>query len=126
MAKKVYTYKGKPLEELKELTLEELAELFPARQRRAIKRGLSENKKKLVKKIEENDRVKTHLRDMIVLPGMVGKTISIYNGKAFVTITVIEEMIGHYFGEFVLTRNKVGHSSPGVGATRSSANVSVK
>jgi len=63
---------------------------------------------------------------MIVLPEMVGMVIKIYNGKEFTPVTIIEEMIGHYFGEFALTRKKVEHSAPGIGATRSSASLSVK
>lgn len=126
MAKKEFTYKGRTLDQLKTLSIEELADIFPSRQRRSIKRGLSDNKKKFLKKIQAKDRVKTHEREVVVLPFMVGKTILIYNGKTYVPIMIQEEMIGHFLGEFSLTRNKVGHSSPGVGATRSSANVSVK
>lgn len=126
MAKKAFTYKGKTLEELKKLSIDELAEILPSRQRRVIKKGLSDIKKRFVEKIKKKDRVKTHLRDMIILPFMVGKTISIYNGKSFVSISIQEEMIGHYLGEYAMTRNKVGHNAPGVGATKSSSNVSVK
>ena len=63
---------------------------------------------------------------MIILPEMVGRMIKIHNGKDFTPIKIEAEMIGHKFGEFVLTRKRVTHSSPGVGATRSSSNVSVR
>ncbi len=126
MAKKIFTYKGKTLEELQAMSIDEIAELFPSRQRRAIKRGLSPEKKKLIQTLKIKPRAKTHSRDMVVLPFMVGKTISIYNGKTFVSVIIQEEMIGHYLGEYSLTRSKVGHNAPGVGATRSSSNVSVK
>ena len=63
---------------------------------------------------------------MITLPEMVGKMIKVHNGKEFVPVAIIEEMIGHYLGEFALTRNRVEHSAPGIGATRSSASLSVK
>lgn len=126
MAKKVFTYKGKSLEELRKLSVEELAELFPSRQRRSLMRGFSEGKKKFLKRVEKKDTLKTHFRDMVVLPIMVGKTIHVYNGKGYIPIPIQEEMIGHYLGEFALTRNRVGHNTPGVGATRSSSNVSVK
>ncbi|MBN2422516.1 30S ribosomal protein S19 [Candidatus Woesearchaeota archaeon] len=127
MVKKEFTYCGKTLEELKNMSLTELSKLFPARQRRTIKRGLSEEQKKILKKIKMNDKnLKTHIRDLIVLPEMVGHTIKIYNGKEFVIITIQEEMIGHYLGEFALTRRKVAHNAPGVGATRSSAAISVR
>ncbi|MBL7054846.1 ribosomal protein S19 family protein, partial [Candidatus Woesearchaeota archaeon] len=38
----------------------------------------------------------------------------------------MEEMIGHYLGEFAMTRQRVAHSAPGIGATRSSGSLSVK
>ena len=127
MAKKEFMYRGKKLEELKELSLNELAELLPARQRRSLKRGLTEQQKILLKKINKNEsNIETHCRDMIVLPEMVGKLIRVHNGKGFIQISVMKDMIGHYLGEFALTRNRVEHSSPGIGATRSSAALSVK
>jgi len=127
MAKKEFTYRGKNIEELKNLTMNELGELFPARQRRCLKRGFTEQQKILISKIKKNEvNIETHCRDMLVLPFMVGNPISIHNGKEFVKIMVMEEMIGHYLGEFSMTRNRVQHSAPGIGATRSSAALSVK
>ena len=118
---------GKSLEELKKLSPNELAELLPARQRRKIKRGFTDQHKILLKKIKKNEaNIETHCRDMIILPEMVGKTIKVYSGKEFIPVMVVEEMIGHYLGEFVLTRKRVEHSAPGIGATRSSAALSVK
>ncbi len=121
MAKKIFTYRGKTLDELKTLSIKELAELFPARQRRKIKRGLSDKEKMLVEKLEKKDNVKTHLRQMIVFPKMVGKTLKIHIGKEYVPVTIQEEMIGFYLGELALTRKRVSHAGPGVGATRSSS-----
>ena len=126
MAKKEYTYRGKTLEELKSLSLNELAKLLPTKRRRTIKRGLSEDQKLILKKLRDGKNIKTHRRDMIILPEMVCKLIKIYNGKSFIPLSIEPEMIGHLFGEFVLTRRKVAHNSPGVGATRSSSNISVK
>jgi small subunit ribosomal protein S19 len=126
MAKKIFTYKGKTIEELQRLSIEEIAEMLPSRARRNIKRGFTDGKKKLLKEIEKGKTVKTHLRDMIIFPTMVGKTIHVYSGKAFIPVIIQEEMIGHYLGEFSQTRNKVNHNAPGVGATKSSSNVSVK
>lgn len=127
MAKKEFTYRGKTLEELKNLSLNEVAELLPSRQRRVIKRGLTEQQKILLKKIKKNENnIETHCRDMIVLPEMIGKTIKVHSGKAFIPVMIMDEMIGHSLGEFVLTRNRVQHSAPGIGATRSSAALSVK
>ena len=120
MAKKVFKYKGKKLEELKELRLTELANLFPSNQRRKLIR-LTDEEKKLMEKIKDSKKpVKTHNRTMLVLPFMVGKTIMIYNGKEFQNVTITHEMIGHRLGEFSPTRGKVNHGSAGIGATKSS------
>jgi len=124
MAKKEFTYRGKTLDELKAMSLKQLADLFPARQRRKITRGFSDEEKKFIEKIKIKNNVKTHLRDMIILPNMVGKIIKIHSGKEFLPIEIQSEMIGHRLGELVLTRKKVGHTSPGVGATK--ARVSVR
>jgi small subunit ribosomal protein S19 len=126
MAKKEFAYRGKKLEELQKLSLKEFAELLPARQRRSLLRGFTEKQKKLLNKIRNGKEPKTHCRDLIVMPEMVGKMIKIYNGKEFVPLKIEAEMLGHRIGEFCLTRKRVTHNSPGVGATRSSANVSVR
>ncbi|MEM4893649.1 MAG: ribosomal protein S19 family protein, partial [Desulfurococcaceae archaeon] len=70
--------------------------------------------------------VKTHVRDMVVLPEMVGLTIAVHNGKEFVPVKIVPEMIGHYLGEFAITTKKVQHGEPGLKATRSSKYVAVK
>lgn len=124
-----FTYKGKTLEELQKMDLKELAKLLPSRQRRTLSRGFTDMQKRFLKKVEAakpGDKIKTHCRDMIVLPNMVGLLILIYNGKTFVPVTIQEDMIGQYLGEFSLTRSRVSHSAPGIGATRSSAAMSVK
>lgn len=127
MAKKEFVYRGKSLEELKSLSLNELAALLPARQRRTLKRERPEQHKILLKKIKNNEtNIETHCRDMIILPEMVGKTIKVHSGKVFLPVAIVGEMIGHYLGEFVLTRNRVQHSAPGIGATKSSGALSVK
>ena len=123
---KEFLYRGKKLEELQAMSLTELADLLPARQRRKIKRGFSDDEKALLEKISKKGTAKTHLRDMIILPEMVGKIIKVHNGKQFEDVRVQEEMIGHYLGEFSLTRKRSSHSAPGVGATRSSSSVSVR
>lgn len=125
MAKKEFTYCGKTLEQLKTMSMNELAALLPARQRRCIKRGFSPEKKILLKNLEKRDKVKTHCRDMLILPPMVGKTILVHNGKEFVPVMIEPDMLGRYLGEFALTRRKVMHSAPGIGATRSSASMAV-
>src|SRR3990167_4315322 len=115
MAKKEFTFRGKTTDELQKMSLNELAQLLTTRQRRTIKRGFTEQQKILLKKLRGNGKnVETHCRDMIILPEMIGKTIKVYQGKEFVPIMVVSDMIGHYLGEFVLTRKKVTHSAPGI------------
>ncbi len=126
MAKKEFAYYGKTLDELQNMSIKEFTALIPARQRRSIERGFTDTQKKIMKKLEKKDQVKTHCRTMVILPNMVGKTILVYNGKSYNAVRVMEEMIGHVLGEFVLTRKRVSHSAPGVGATRSSASISVR
>ena len=127
MAKKEFTYKGKTLDDLKKMSMSELAQLLPSRQRRTIKRGFTEQQKILLKKLRSNEKnIETHCRDMVILPEMVGVIIKVHGGKEFVHVMVESDMIGHCLGEFVLTRRRVQHSAPGIGATRSSASLSVK
>ncbi len=126
MVKKEFLFRGKTLEELKSMSLNEFAQLLKSKERRKIKRGFTEQEKKLLEELKKRDNVKTHCRDMIILPEMVGKTIHIHNGKEFVPVTITIEMLGHRLGEFSLTRKRVQHHAPGVGATRSSQALSVR
>jgi small subunit ribosomal protein S19 len=121
-----FRLRGHTLEELQKMSLDELAKLLPSRERRKLKRGFTQEEEKILKKLRRNNTVKTHCRDMIILPEMVGKVIQVYNGKEFVRIEVKPEMIGHRFGEFAITRTFLKHSGPGVGATRSSKYVPLK
>jgi small subunit ribosomal protein S19 len=124
--KEEFSYRGHSLEELKEMDLDGLTQLFPARQRRKLKREFTEEQKKLLQKIRDGKAIRTHQRDMIVLPEMVGTTIGVHDGKTFASFEIMPEMIGHYLGEFALTRKRVSHGSAGVGATRSSRYVPLK
>lgn len=125
--KKEFSYRGKSLEDLQDLSVEEFAQLVPTSLRRKLLKGMTDSERTFIKKFDKKgNNVKTHCRDMVVLPIMVNKTLNIYNGKDFQRLDVMPEMLGHRLGEFVLSRRRVTHSSPGVGATRSSANVSVK
>lgn len=119
--KKVYYFKGKTYDELKSLSQEDLLRIIGTRGRRNLKRGLSIPKKELMKKVKDSNeliskgkqqlKIKTHSRDMVILPEMVDLKIEIYTGKVFEPITIKQEMIGHYLGEFALTRKKVTHGS---------------
>jgi small subunit ribosomal protein S19 len=124
--KEEFLYRGRKISDLAKLSIDELAELLPARQRRSIKRGISKEHKKLLTSLRGEGSVRTHLRDMIILPEMVGKSIEVHNGKSFEKVDVMPEMVGHYFGEFALTRGRVQHGAAGVGATRSSKFVPLK
>tara|TARA_Y100000310_G_C20621188_1_gene783371 strand:+ start:705 stop:1103 length:399 start_codon:yes stop_codon:yes gene_type:complete len=132
MAKKIFTYRGKKLEELQEMDIQEFAKIVPSRQRRTLTRGFTEMQKRLLIKVERARKgkykkpIRTHCRNMLVLPTMVNMTLHVYTGKKFEPIMIQPEMIGHYLGEFALTRNKVAHSAPGIGATKSSSAASVK
>ncbi len=128
MAKKEFKYRGKTVEELKKMPFEEMTELLPARARRTLKRGLTDQQMKLLGEIRagKGKTIRTHCRDMLILPEMVGAKIAVYNGKEFTEFEVKAEMIGKYLGEFTLTRKPVKHSAPGVGATRSSLFVPIK
>jgi len=127
MAKKEFTYRGKTADEIKKLSLSEFMELVPARQRRSLKRGFTDAQKVLVKKIRAGKKdVKTHSRDIVIIPEMIGITIRVHRGNTFDPVKIVPEMLGHTLGEFTYNRKRVQHSAPGIGATRSSSAVSVK
>lgn len=124
---KEFKWQGLTEEQVKQLDLKEFIKLIPARQRRSLKRGFTESQKNLLEKIDKGEKnLKTHCRNMIILPQMVGLLIRVYNGRDFVPITITPEMAGRYLGEFALTRKNVSHSAAGVGATRSSKAVSAR
>ena len=133
---KKFRYRGKSLEELIEKSMDELAQLLPARARRSLLRGFTPEQRKLLEKIIEARRklieeckevvIKTHVRDMIILPIMVGLTIAVFNGKEYVPVKIVPEMIGHYLGEFAPTTKTVRHGEPGLKATRSTLFVALK
>ncbi|WNY26387.1 30S ribosomal protein S19 [Methanolapillus ohkumae] len=121
-----FTYRGKTIAELQDLSIEEFAQLLPSRERRSIVRGLTEVQKKALADMRAGKEVRTHTRTMIILPEMVGKTVSVYDGKKFIAVEIQPEMVAHRFGEFAPTRGRVSHGSAGVGATRSSKFVPLK
>ena len=123
ITKKQFKFKGKTMEELKELDVREFAKLLKSRPRRTILRQFQKiedfvNRSKV--KVSRNKPIRTHYRNLIIVPQMVVMRISIYNGRDFVPVDVIGEMLGHVFGEFSLTRAKIKHGSAGVGATKGS------
>lgn len=130
-----FTYRGYTLNQLQGMSMDEFINLLPSRQRRSLHRGLTPEQRILLEKIrkakEETTKggsatVKTHARDMIILPEMVGTTLLVHNGKDFVQMEIRPEMIGHSLGEFAITNKPVKHGTPGIGASRSSMYVPLK
>lgn len=134
MPKKVYAYRGHAVEELQKMSLSEFAKLLPSRERRSLLRGLPPRQRKLLDRVrkvrergeQEEALIRTHCRDMVIIPEMVGLKFGVHNGKEFVRIEVVSEMVGHRLGEFAGSRKRVSHSTPGIGATRSSLYVPLK
>lgn len=121
MARK-FIYKGKTIEELQAMPLDQFLGLLDSRSRRSVKR-LDHRYKKLLakaKKVGTAKPIKTTIREAVILPQWVGMTFMIHRGKEFKEIKVLAEMVGHRLGEFAHTTGQVKHSGPGVGATRSS------
>ncbi len=124
---KEFLFHGKKLEEIQKMSFGDFIKILPSRERRSLRRGLTEQQKILLENVKKGDtNIKTHCRDMIIVPEMIGKRIKIHTGKDWVDILIVLEMLGHRLGEFALTRKKVAHSAPGIGATRSSASLSVR
>ena len=116
-------YRGQTLESLKSLDVRESAKFLPARSRRSILRNfdvIEKFIKSCEKRIGKKKKIRTHRRDLVIVPRLVGMTIGIHNGRNFQDVPITIEMIGHRLGEFALTRERVKHSAAGVGATRGS------
>jgi small subunit ribosomal protein S19 len=128
-AKKEFTYRGRTLAELQAMKMDDLLILLPSRTRRAYTRGVKKEELRFLEKVETakpGHAVRTHYRHLGVLPRFVGKSIAIYNGKEFQTVTIQPEMIGHRLGEFSIPTKASAHTGVGVGATRSSKHVPLK
>jgi len=118
---RIFMLKGKTVEDLQKMSLEEFTKLIPSRSRRNLLRGFDNDEKKFLEKLRRFKKpVKTHIREMVIIPEMLDKRILLHNGKEWIAIDVKPEMLGHRLGEFALTRKRVMHSAPGVGATKSS------
>ena len=119
-------YRGQKLEYLKTLDVREVAKFLKSRSRRAVLRNFDKIEK-FVKRCEANlsqkKKIRTHLRDIVIVPKMVGWTISVHNGKLFNDVLILTDMIGHRLGEFSLTRSRVNHGEAGIGATKSSKSI---
>jgi small subunit ribosomal protein S19 len=132
---KEFSYRGYSLNSLTGMSMDEFINLLPSRQRRSLQRGLTPEQRILLEKLREakdahkegkDVTLKTHVRDLIILPEMVGAKIAVHNGNEFVAMEIRPEMIGHYLGEFAITNKPVRHGTPGIGASRSSMYVPLK
>jgi len=127
-----FTFRGYTLDQLRKLPMDEFINLLNSRERRSLKRGLLKRYKRLLEKIRAakagtyTKPIRTHARDMIILPEMVGLTIHVYNGKEFVPVEIKPEMIGFRLGDSSITTKKVIHGEPGLRATRGSMYVPLK
>ena len=133
MAKKEFNFMGKSLEELQAMELGEFAKIVNARARRSLERGFDKDLLKKIKKALEEKKqgkepkaIRTHKRDTIIIPAMVGVTMAVYRGNSFEIVEVKTEMLGHYLGEMVLTRKKLSHGKAGIGATKSSTAITAR
>jgi small subunit ribosomal protein S19 len=114
----IFKYRGKTIDEMKAMSFEEFTTLLPSDLRRKVKRGFTEQENKLLKKLRNKEKnIKTHCRDMFVIPEMVGEKIGIYTGKEFVTVTILDSMIGIRLGELAPSRKMVSHSGTGAKKT---------
>ncbi len=129
-----FLYRGLTFEALQQMSMDEFIRMLPSRQRRSLTRGLTADQRTLMELIRNYRRtktkdakpIKTHCRDMVVIPEMVGLNLLIHSGKEFTSLDIKPEMLGHYVGEFVITNKKVQHGTPGIGASRSSMYVPLK
>jgi len=122
-------FRGKSLEDLKKMDTREFAKLLTSRERRSVLRNFNVVEsfiKRAKEKSGKNKMIKTHSREIVIIPEMVGMRIGVHNGKDFVPVNVVVSMLGHRLGEFALTRKNVKHGAAGVGATKSSSSLSVK
>lgn len=121
--KKKFKFRGKTEEELKKLDVREFAKLVKSRERRFLLRQFQKVENFVTRskeKLKKNKPIKTHIRDVIIVPEMLGMKIQVYNGRQFIPVEVVPEMLGHRLGEFSPTRARIKHGSAGVGATKGS------
>eukprot|EP00890_Picochlorum_soloecismus_P002686 jgi/Picsp_1/3418/NSC_06256-R1_40s ribosomal protein s15 len=132
-----YSYRGVDLEQLLDMNTDELVELYGARQRRRFQRGLNRKCMALIKKLrkarkaaegsgEKPEPVRTHLRNMVIIPEMIGSVVGVYNGKTFNQVEIRPDMLGHYLAEYSISYKPVRHGRPGIGATNSSRFIPLK
>ncbi|VVC01025.1 30S ribosomal protein S19 [uncultured archaeon] len=131
---KIEKYRGKSREEIENLSIEEFMPLLTSRARRALKRASARagQVKKLIKraaKLKASNPAKvirTHIREAVIIPGWLGQTFAVHNGKEWKTVVITIDKMGYRLGDFSHTTGRVLHSGPGVGATRGSKFIPLK
>ena len=127
---KDFLYRGLTEEELRTASMDEFIRMLPSRMRRSLRRGISERQRILIEKMRnwtpDKKPVKTHARDLIILPEMIGKTVYVFNGQEFIEVRLDIKKVGHYLGEYAVTNKPVRHGRPGIGASRSSMYIPLK
>jgi len=127
---KDFVFRGLNEEQLKAVSMDEFIRMLPSRMRRSLTRGLPEEHRKLIEKIrswQPGDKpMKTHSRNMIILPEMIGKTVHVFSGREFIEVPIDLKKVGHYLGEYSITNSPVRHGRPGIGASRSSMYIPLK
>ena len=125
---KDFNYRGKTVEELQSMSMDEFIRILPSRMRRSLRRGLSAEQRTVLEKIRKDNGkpIRTHARDLVIMPEMIGKSIHCYTGKEFKEIRITEKMLGHYIGEYAVSITQVRHGRPGIGASRSSMYIPLK
>jgi len=126
MVKKEFTYRGKTMQELQGMDINAFAELCTARVRKSLKNGIDRKLLAKIEKTKADPKIKparTHRRDIIVVPSLVGARVAVYKGNSFEQLEITEKMLGHYIGEFIFTRKRLQHGKAGIGATKSSTAV---
>jgi len=126
---KEFTFKGKTVEELQAMSLEDFSKICNSRTRRSLKQGVDNHLLKKIVKAKDNPKakpIKTHRRDIIVIPQMIGAKLAVYKGNSFENLDISEKMLGHYLGEFVSTRKRLQHGKAGIGATKSSTAITAR
>ncbi|MFH0714266.1 MAG: 30S ribosomal protein S19 [Candidatus Diapherotrites archaeon] len=130
---KEFTFKGKSVEELQGMSVEEFAKLVSSRERRTLLRYTDKPLlKKVDKALEEKKKgkepktIRTHKRDFVVLPKFIGLKFAIYKGNGWEIVDIVPEMLGHVLGEFSMTRKRLRHGKAGIGATKSSTAITAR
>ena len=117
------------MDELQAMGIADFAKLCDARARRSLKKGYDKKVLKSVEKKKGDPKAKpirTHNRDLVVVPSMIGAQFAIYRGNTFERLDITEKMLGHYLGEFVFTRKRLQHGKAGIGATKSSSAITAR